>query len=217
MLNTPDYGVYLVTDRGLCHGRDLLDVVAAAVRGGVSMVQLREKHCDSRDFVELARALKALLAPQQVPLLINDRVDVALACQADGVHVGQSDMRVADVRALLGPEALVGLSVERMDDIEEAKTLAVDYLGIGPVYPTATKPDHCAPWGMDGLRRARGVTSLPLVAIGSVKEENAAEVLATGMDGMAVVSAICAAPSPENAARRLRAIVDAARAARTVQ
>lgn len=203
----PDYSLYLVTDRALCLGRSLLDVVAAAVRGGVSMVQLREKHCDSRDFVALARALKTLLAPASVPLLINDRVDIALACGAEGVHVGQSDMAVADVRALMGSKALVGLSVENMDDIKAAEQLAVDYLGVGPVFPTATKPDHCPPWGIEGLRKARLASRLPMVAIGSVNEKNAAQVMATGMDGVAVVSALCSAAQPELAARTLRALV----------
>jgi thiamine-phosphate pyrophosphorylase len=207
MLMQPDYSLYLVTDRALCLGRSLLDVVAAAVRGGVSMVQLREKHCDSRDFVALARALKALLAPASVPLLINDRVDIALACGAEGVHVGQSDMAVADVRALMGSKALVGLSVENMEDIKAAEQLAVDYLGVGPVFPTATKPDHCPPWGIEGLHKARLASTLPMVAIGSVNEKNAAQVMATGMDGVAVVSALCSAAQPEQAARTLRALV----------
>lgn len=210
----PDYGVYLVTDRALCLGRDLVDVVAAAVRGGATMVQLREKKCDTRDFVELARALKKLLAPRGVPLLINDRVDVALASGADGVHVGQSDMRPADVRALMGPDVLLGLSVETMEHVREAGKLAVDYLGVGPVYPTATKPDHSAPWGLEGLRKVREVSGLPLVAIGSVKAANAEQVLATGMDGLAVVSDICSADSPERAAAELRRIVDTARRGR---
>ncbi|MGE4292426.1 MAG: thiamine phosphate synthase [Desulfovibrio sp.] len=207
----PDYGVYLVTDRALCLGRDLLDVVAGAVRGGTSMVQLREKHCDTRDFVALARRLVELLRPLDVPLLINDRVDVALAAGVDGVHVGQSDMHPADVRALMGPRALVGLSVECMEHVLEAEKLGVDYLGVGPVYATATKPDHSAPWGLEGLRRVRSASSLPMVGIGSVNAENAAQVLATGMDGLAVISAICSAPSPETASRTLRTIVEAVR------
>lgn len=204
----PDYGVYLVTDRALCLGRELLDVVAAAVHGGTSMVQLREKHADTREFVELARRLKALLAPQGVPLLINDRVDVALAAGADGVHVGQSDMHPRDVRALIGREALLGLSVECMDHVLEAADFGVDYLGVGPVYATATKPDHSSPWGLDGLRQVRAASSLPMVAIGSVNEGNVAQIMALGMDGVAVVSAICSAEFPEEASRRLREIVD---------
>ncbi|WP_022660994.1 thiamine phosphate synthase [Paucidesulfovibrio longus] len=209
-----DYGVYLVTDQGLCLGRGLLEVVAEAVRGGASMVQLREKKCDTRDFVALARRLKALLGPLGVPLLINDRVDVALAAGADGVHVGQSDMHPADVRGLIGPEAIVGLSVECMEHVLQADALGVDYLGVGPVYATATKPDHSEPWGLEGLRRVRAASRLPMVAIGSVNAENAAQVMETGMDGLAVVSAICSAPSPEQAAGALRDIVNNALRAR---
>ncbi len=206
-----DYSVYLVTDRGLCLGRDLMDVVSAAVKGGVTMVQLREKKCDTREFVELARAMKNMLARVKVPLLINDRVDVALACGADGVHVGQSDMRVEDVRALLangsGNEKIVGLSVETEEHIQEARDLPVDYIGIGPVFPTQTKPDACAPWGLSGLKNARKLWEKPMVAIGSVNHTNASQVMACGMDGVAVVSAICSAPDVEQAARQLSNLV----------
>lgn len=199
-----DYGVYLVTDRALCRGRALIDVVTAAVAGGVTVVQLREKHVDTREFVELARALKALLAPRGVPLLINDRVDVALACGADGVHVGQGDMHPADVRALLGSDALVGLSVETMEQVREAEAQDVDYLGVSPVFATPTKTDTAPPWGLDGLARLRAATGRTLVAIGGIGVANAAEVLRAGADGLAVVSALCAADDPERVAADLR-------------
>lgn len=202
-----DYGVYLVTDRALCRDRTLTDVVAAAVAGGVTVVQLREKHVDTREFVELARALKALLAPRGVPLLINDRVDVALACGADGVHVGQGDMHPADVRALLGSGALVGLSVETMDQVREAETLDVDYLGVSPVFATSTKTDTAPPWGLDGLVRLRSATRHTLVAIGGIGAANAEQVLRAGADGLAVVSALCAADDPQRAAKELRGAV----------
>jgi len=202
-----DYGVYLVTDRALCRGRALADVVAAAVAGGVTVVQLREKHADTHEFVELARALKALLAPRGVPLLINDRVDVAQACRADGVHVGQGDMHPAEVRALLGHTALVGLSVETMDQAREAETLDVDYLGVSPVFATPTKTDTAPPWGLDGLARLRAATGRTLVAIGGIGAANAASVLTAGADGLAVVSALCAADDPERAAAELRRVV----------
>lgn len=206
-----DLGVYLVTDRALCLGRDLLEVIAAAVQGGVSIVQLREKSCDAREFVALARRVRELLAPQGVPLLINDRVDVALAAGADGVHVGQSDIHPLDVRRMLGDDAIIGLSVETMEHVREAATLKVDYLGVGPVFPTATKPDHSEPWGIDGLRAVRAASALPMVAIGSVQAGNAVEIMSTGVEGVAVVSAICSAESPERAARLLRGVVSAAR------
>ncbi len=202
-----DYSLYLVTDRGLCLGRDLLDVVAAAIKGGVTMVQLREKTCDTREFVELARALKKLLAPTGTPLLINDRVDVALACEAEGVHVGQSDMRIPDVRALTGPDKIVGLSVDSENDIRTACSQDVDYIGIGPVYPTRTKATNCPPWGLEGLKKARTLWDKPLVAIGSVNHSNAHQVMACGMDGIAVVSALCSAPDVELAAKELKTLL----------
>lgn len=202
-----DYGVYLVTDRDLCTGRALEDVVHGAVAGGAGVVQLREKHADTRTFVELARALRGHLEPLGVPLLINDRVDVALAARAHGVHVGQKDMHPADVRALLGHEAIIGLSVETMAQVKQAEQLDVDYLGVSPVFATATKTDTAEPWGLDGLRRLRLVTRHLLVAIGGIHEGNAADVLLAGADGVAVVSAICAAPDPRVAASTLRRAV----------
>lgn len=206
-----DYGVYLVTDRTLCRGRALTDVVAAAVAGGVTVVQLREKHVDTREFVELARVLKGLLAPRGVPLLINDRADVALACGADGVHVGQGDMHTADVRALLGHTALVGLSVETMEQVREAEALDVDYLGVSPVFATSTKTDTASPWGLDGLARLRVATECTLVAIGGIGAANAEQVLRAGADGLAVVSALCAADDPQRAAEELRGAVRSVR------
>ncbi|NHZ46868.1 thiamine phosphate synthase [Nitratidesulfovibrio liaohensis] len=211
MRRNTDYGVYLVTDRTLCRGRALADVVAAAVAGGVTVVQLREKHVDTREFVELARALKGLLAPRDVPLLINDRVDVALACGADGVHVGQGDMHPADVRALLGHTALVGLSVETMEQVREAEALDVDYLGVSPVFATSTKTDTAPPWGLDGLARLRVATECTLVAIGGIGAANAEQVLRAGADGLAVVSALCAADDPQRAAEELRGAVRSVR------
>lgn len=201
----PDWSLYLVTDGLMCCGRPLADMVMAAVAGGVTVVQLREKKTDTRRFVELARALKCALASAGIPLLINDRVDVALAAGADGVHVGQSDMEYADARRILGPEAIIGLSVENMAHVMAANHLdGVDYLGIGPVFSTATKADAAPALGVDELVRAKKVTDLPLVAIGGVGLDNIGDVMRAGVDGVAVVSAICAATDPEAAARRLR-------------
>ncbi|MGE4421335.1 MAG: thiamine phosphate synthase [Pseudodesulfovibrio sp.] len=199
-----DLLVYLVTDRSLCMGRSLEEVVAQAAEGGCTMVQLREKETDTGEFVELARALHRLLKPLSIPLLINDRVDVALAAGVEGVHVGQSDMLPEDVRRIMGPDAILGLSVETEAELLDAQNRPVDYLGIGPVYPTRTKKDiHGSPWGPDGLRRAMGLSSIPLVAIGGVQRDNVRDVAGSGVSGIAVVSAICSAPSPAEAAREL--------------
>jgi len=194
--------LHLVTDSALCGERGLLAVVEAAVRGGVSCVQLREKTLATRTFVERARALKASLAPHGVPLIINDRVDVALACGADGVHVGQGDMAPADVRRLL-PPGLIGLSIETLEQLEQAELEAVDYYGISPVFATATKADAAAAVGLAGLQAMRLRTRRPLVAIGGIAAGNAQAVVAAGADGLAVVSALCAAPDPAEAARHL--------------
>ncbi len=206
-----DLGVYLVTDRRACRGRDLLDVVGQAVAGGVSMVQLREKAAVTREFVELARALVGLLRPRGVPLVINDRVDVALAVDADGVHVGQDDMHPADVRALLGPEKILGLSVTGEDEARGARGLPVDYLGAGPIYATATKKDAGAPQGVAGLAAMLALARVPVVAIGGITAERAPEVMAGGADGVAVVSAVCSASDVRGAAAALRRMVDVSR------
>lgn len=202
-----DLGVYLVTDRPSLLGRELVDVVEAAVAGGIGMVQLREKTASTRDFVELARGLLARLRPHGVPLLINDRVDVALAADADGVHVGQDDMRPADVRALIGPDKILGLSVTGEAETRAAAGQPVDYLGAGPVFATATKKDAGAPQGIAGLRTMLALATVPVVAIGGIGPANAAAVMAAGADGVAVVSAICSAPDPASAAATLRRIV----------
>lgn len=205
---TPPASVYrlcLVTDRALLGGRALADVVGAAVRGGVTLVQLREKTASTRAFLEDARALKALLSGTGVPLVINDRVDIALAVGAEGVHVGQSDMPVADVRRLVGEGMLIGLSITRAEELAGADAAAADYLGIGPVHPQHTKADAAAPLGLGGFARLRRLTRKPVLAIGGVKAADAALLREEGADGLAVVSAILGAPDPEAAARALAA------------
>ncbi|MFP4477406.1 MAG: thiamine phosphate synthase [Desulfatibacillaceae bacterium] len=206
-----DYSVYLVTDRPLCRGRDLEWVVAEAVAGGATVVQLREKSMDTRDFYELSLRLRTLLDRSGVPLIINDRVDVALACGAAGVHVGQSDLPWKEARRLMGPDAIVGLSVDTVEQAAEAESADVDYLGIGPVFATTTKPDAGEPLGVDGFARYRQVSSRELVAIGAVSHENAEAVARAGADGVAVVSALCAAESPRRAAALLAQAVRAGR------
>jgi thiamine-phosphate pyrophosphorylase len=211
MRRAVDWSLYLVTDRPLCLGRSVEQIVLEAVAGGVTAVQLREKECSTREFVALARGLKKLLAPRGVPLLINDRVDVALAAEADGVHIGQSDMAYGDARALLGPDALIGLSVETPEQAAEAQSFDCDYLGVGPIFPTATKSDAAPAWGLDRLAELRHHSRQRLVAIGGINASNAALVAATGADGIAVVSAICSAPDARAAAAHLFGIIEDAR------
>ena len=202
-------GLYLVTDRACCGGRDLELIVAQAVQGGVRCVQLREKDLATRPFVELARRLKTLLAPRGVPLIINDRIDIALACGAQGVHLGQSDLPVTEARKLLPPDVFVGWSVETMQEVTRSAALPVDYLGVSPVFATPTKTDTAMPWGLDGLKHVRDVSPLPLVAIGGIHLHNAAGVMQAGADSLAVVSAICSADDPRVAAQQLRKLIDA--------
>lgn len=200
-------GVYLVTDRALCGARGVVAVVTAAAAAGVAAVQLREKKADTRAFIETARAVKTVLAPRGIPLIINDRVDVALAVGADGVHVGQSDMPAETARRLMGSGAIVGLSVETWEDVAAAEDLDVTYLGVSPVYDTPTKTDTRGAWGLDGVARIRAHSRHPLVAIGGLGADNSAGVVAAGADAIAVVSAICAAADPAEAVRGLQAAI----------
>ena len=202
--------VYLVTDEALCVHHDLLDIVQVAARAGVTCVQLREKHLSTGAFVAKARALRELLnryAPD-VPLMINDRVDVALAAQADGVHVGQEDMPLADVRAVM-PNGLIGLSAHSAQTMQAAlaQRSLLDYVGLGPIYPTVTKSDAAAPVGLDGLAQIRAMSSVPIVAIGGIGVDNAQAVMQQGADGIAVVSAICSAERPDLVVQHLSTTV----------
>ncbi len=197
--------LYLVTDRGLAGDRPLGEIVLAAVAGGVTMVQIREKQATTRRFIEQARALKAALDGSGVPLIVNDRLDVALAVGADGVHLGDDDMSCAEARRLLGPRAIIGLSLAGPpgDGFAEA-----DYVAASPVFATGTKPDAGPALGLAGVTALRRAVPRPLVAIGGIGRHNAAQVVAAGADGIAVVSAVMAADDPEAAARQLRAAMD---------
>jgi thiamine-phosphate pyrophosphorylase len=208
-----DLGLMLVTDRSLAGGKGLVEIVEAAAKGGVTIVQLREKTAPVREFIALGRLLRDILKPYRIPLLINDRVDVALATLADGVHLGQADMPAGDARRLLGPGAIIGLTVETLAQAAAADRGEADYLGVSPIFQTPTKTDTGPAWGTEGLWRARPVTRKPLVAIGGIDASNAGRVLEAGANGIAVVSAICAAADPEAAARGLREIVDRRRRA----
>lgn len=210
-MNKDKLRLYLVTDRDLSLGRDIEWIVSEAVKGGVSIVQLREKDCPTREFVELARTLKALLSPLNVPLIINDRVDVALASDADGVHIGQSDMLYEDARRLLGEDKIIGLSVENMEELDEANHLAgLDYVAASPVFSTATKTDTASPFGLEGLKAVVKASTLPVVAIGGMNRKTVADVRRCGADGIAVVSAIVSAESPKKASKELLNLIESA-------
>ena len=205
------YQLCLVTDSALANARSLAGIVAAAVKGGVTLVQLREKTASTRAFIEQARVLKRLLAPLRVPLLINDRIDVALAAGADGAHVGQQDMPVALARQLLGPAAIIGLSITELGQVRDRDVELADYLGVGPIFAQSTKLDATPPLGLDGLAEVRRATGKPIVAIGGVSAANADAVRWAGADGIAVVSAIMGADDPRAAAAALVSALKAGR------
>lgn len=188
---TIDYSLYLVTDRALSLGRPLIDVIRSAVEGGVTVVQLREKEIDSREFYRDAVQIKEYLDTQGVPLIINDRLDIALAVGAAGVHLGQEDLPIDVARKILGPGPVIGASVFTPGEAVEAEALGADYLGLSPIFVTSTKPELTSQIGIEGIAPIRQVTRLPLVGIGSMNETNAFSVIRAGLDGVAVVSAIC--------------------------
>lgn len=200
-----DYTLYLVTDAPERYAHGLLVGVEAALAGGVSIVQYRATAGTRRHLYETARALLALLRPRRVPLIINDQVDLALAVDADGVHVGQNDLPAEIVRRLIGPGKLLGLSITAPGQLDAIPPQTVDYLGLGPVFPTISKDDAAPALGLESLARLTARTTLPTVAIGGINLENAADVFAAGVEGLAVVSALSLAADPAAAARALRA------------
>lgn len=202
-----DYSLYLVTDRSLSRGRTTLDVVRQAVAGGVTCVQLREKHCSTREFIDQARALQPLLKDKRIPLIINDRLDVALAVGADGIHLGQQDMALADARKIVGQTMVIGISAESVADAIRAEQQGADYIGVSPVFATPTKTDTAEALGLEGIQKIRRAVAIPIVGIGGVNQRSAAAVLGAGADGIAVVSAIVSADDPKQAAADLKKII----------
>ncbi|MFL9823582.1 thiamine phosphate synthase [Rhodoplanes sp. SY1] len=216
---TVDVRLNAILDPERAGGRPLVDLARAVVAGGATLLQLRDKHGSTRRMIEEARALIEVLAPLGVPLVINDRVDVALAAGAAGVHVGPDDMAVEDARAILGPGAIVGHSIKTLDQAERVPLDLLDYAGVGGVYATLSKDNPAPPMGPEGLAKIRAVLRrraplMPVVGIAGIEIGNAAPVVAAGADGVAVISALSLAPDPEVAARTLRAIVDGALAER---
>lgn len=206
-----NWSLYVITDAKLSHGRSHLEVIRAAIAGGATVVQYREKTAPTRQMIEEARALRELTRQAGIPFIVNDRVDIALAVEADGIHVGQDDMPAPLARKLMGPGKIVGVSVDDLEQALQAERDGADYVGAGPIFATATKPDAAPPIGLEGLAEiCRGV-SIPVIAIGGINAENAGAVIAAGAAGVAVVSAVVAAPDVEAAARRLREAIDGAR------
>jgi thiamine-phosphate pyrophosphorylase len=199
------YVLYLVTDAGLSRGRSHLSIVEAAIRGGVTIVQYREKEAPTRRMIEEAAELLGLCRAAGIPFIVNDRLDVALAVDADGAHVGQDDMPASLARRLLGRRKILGVSAGSTEEALKAVHDGADYIGASPVFSTPTKPDAPPPLGLEGLRHMTRAVRIPVVAIGGITEGSAAAMREAGAAGIAVISAIVAAEDVEAAARALRA------------
>jgi thiamine-phosphate pyrophosphorylase len=198
-----NYSLYLVTDSALAK-ISVPEVVKKAVKGGVTCVQIREKSADTREFIEIAVAVKNILAGSGVPLIINDRIDIAIAVNADGVHLGQNDMPLDMARKICGTGMIIGISAESQEDAVEAAGKGADYIAVSPVFSTPTKIDTAIPLGLNGIKNIKKAVKIPVIGIGGINLSNAASVITNGADGIAVVSAIMAADDPEKAARELR-------------
>jgi thiamine-phosphate pyrophosphorylase len=208
-----DLRLNAIVDPERAGGHQLADLARACARGGATLVQLRDKRSATRAMIEQARAIKKVLANSGVPLVVNDRVDVAMAAGVDGVHLGQEDMAVEDARQLLGPDAIVGLSIKSVAEADAAPLALIDYVGSGGVYVTASKQQNNPPIGPAGLARIiaalrRRAPDLPVCGIAGIDANNAGEVIAAGADGVAIISALSLTPDPAVAARTLRDIVD---------
>jgi len=210
-MNNFDLSLYLVLDPMLCAGIGMVETAQAAAAGGATMIQLRDKLADTRAMIEMGRTLKRALAGTRTLLIINDDVEAARAVEADGVHVGQSDMAARAARQRVGNRMILGVSVETIDRARAVDTSIASYVGAGPVFATQTKPDHEPPIGFDGLRKIVEASALPIVAIGGLKAEHAEGCFAAGAHGLAVVSAICGTPDPEAATRDLARAIAAAK------
>ena len=197
-----DYTLYLCTDCDLMRADTVEDAVRQALLGGVTMVQLREKNCSAKEFFETAQRVKKITDQAGVPLIINDRVDIALAVDADGVHVGQSDIPAAEARRLLGPDKIIGVSARTVEQARKAEADGADYLGVGAMFVTGTKQDAKVT-SKEELKRIRAAVAIPIVAIGGIKADNVEELKETGIDGVAVVSAVIAAENIASAAEEL--------------
>lgn len=204
MHHSIDWSIYIVTDRRTAGERSILDVVRAAIQGGATVVQLREKTATTRDMIAMGQALHEITRAAGIPLIVNDRVDVALAIDAEGVHVGQDDMPAPLARQLIGPERILGVSAETVAQAQQAERDGADYLGVGDVFGTPSKPDAGAPIGVARLGEIVRSVAIPCVAIGGITLENAALAIETGVLGVSVISAVVGAPDPEAAARQLR-------------
>ena len=204
-----DLSLYLITDPLVAGGRSLVDVVGEAVSGGVRLVQVRDKTAEARSLLDLTLKLKALLDPLGIPVLVNDRVDVAAAAGV-GCHIGQTDLPMRAAREILGGDAIIGLSIDDPSQTRNADPALLDYVAHGPFAQTDSKADAGGPVGKEGIARVRAQTTLPLVAIGGIGEANAADAIEAGANGIAVISAIVGSSDPRSSAETLKRKIDSA-------
>ncbi len=203
-----DYSLMYVTDDRITDDNSFFEILEAGLKGGVSIVQLREKSLDTRPFFLRAKRAKFICDKYGVPFIINDRIDIALAVEADGVHLGQKDMPVSEARKLLGKGKIIGLSVGDLEQAKESNTENVDYIGLSPIFSTSTKTkDLDPPLGIEGLKKIRTISQRPVVCIGGVNKSNTGEIIGCGADGVAVISAMSQASDPEKETRELKQII----------
>lgn len=201
-----DYSLYLCTDRGLMNCKTIEESVEQAIAGGVTVVQLREKDCSTREFYELAKRVQQITRPNRIPLIINDRIDIAMAVAAEGIHIGQSDMPATMARKIVGPDMIIGVSASNYDEAKQAVQDGADYLGVGAMFATGTKTDAVIT-PFDDLRQIRKDFDIPIVVIGGINERTIPQFAGMGIDGYAVVSAIVAQPDIKKAAEKLRGLI----------
>jgi thiamine-phosphate pyrophosphorylase len=198
-----DWRLCFVADSEAAQDRDILSIIRPAVAGGATLIQIRGKNWTDRELLDAGIQAVRLLRPKKIPLIINDRVDIAMACEADGVHLGQDDMPLPYARKILGKNRLIGISASISQEARSAEKGGADYIGVGPMFVTSSKKDIGPLVGLDGLRNIREKVKIPILAIGGVNSANAAEVIRAGADGVAVISAIAAATEPGQAATKI--------------
>lgn len=205
-MNKIDLTLYVVTDRGILKGRDLCASIEEAIKGGATVVQLREKDVSSLEFYKIAIEVKEVTSKYNVPLIINDRLDIALACNADGLHIGQGDLPLETVRKIFGQDKIIGVSVRTVEEGLKAKENGADYLGVGAIYPTGSKDDATL-IGIERLKEIKEKIKLPIVAIGGISKNNCSEVIRAGADGVAVISAVFGKEDILKASKELKSLV----------
>jgi thiamine-phosphate pyrophosphorylase len=202
-----DWSLCLVADRNAAGKRDLFAIIQEAIEAGATMIQLRCKKCESREFLDLAFRISGFLKSREIPLIINDRADIALACEADGLHLGQRDIPLFHARKILGPNRLIGISVNTIAEAQQAEKEGADYIGVGPVYFTSSKDEIPAILGLEGLQAVREKVKIPILAIGGINSQNARAVISSGADGIAVISAIMGEKDISKATKNLLSVL----------